>query len=233
MIEEHLQYLRQCGDYSKATAANARAWLKRFEAFCGDRCPSELRAADLALWHKELAWTPGPSGKLYSQSSVNQAVGAVRRFYRWALVEGRVKVDPSEGLVTRAAKRTRSNRLDLAPSQARKLLSSPNVETPVGIRDRAIFGILLETGVSRQACAGIDLAHLQLDTGALLTRGRGQLVHSLSEGLLADIERYLREARPLLLQGTHPAIFLSTSGERITAGAIQQQLRHHRQLQGL
>lgn len=233
MIEEHLQYLRECGDFSQATAASAQAWLRRLETFCGDRCPSELHAADLVAWHRELTWTPGPGGKLYSESSVNQAVGAVRRFYRWALAEGRVKVDPTGDLVTRVAKRTRGNRLELSPSQARKLLSSPSAETPVGIRDRAIFGILLETGASRQACANIDLGHLQLDTGALLTRGRSQRVHSLSDGLLADIERYLREARPLLLRRPGPALFLSSSGDRIKAGSIQQTLRHHRKLQGL
>lgn len=234
MIDEHLKALRRRGSgYSKATAASAEAWLRRFGTFCGDRCQSQLRAADLVAWQKELTWTPGPRGKLYSESSIFQAVGAVRRFYRWALAEERIKSDPTGSLVTRAAKPARSNRLELSPTEARKLLGATSLDTPAGIRDRAIFGVLLETGISRPACAGIDLGHLQLDTGALLTRGRSQQIHSLSPGLLADIERYLREARPLLLNLANSALFLNSNGDRISAGSIQQTLRHHRQLTNL
>lgn len=232
MIEDHLQALRRDGA-SKSTVGCAEVWLQHLWVFCRGRCPSELKSSDLVEWHKELTWIPGPSGKLYSRSSINQAVGAVRRFYRWALAAGRVKEDPTSKLMTRKAKPTRTNRLELSPTEARKLLASPSLETPAGIRDRAIFAILLETGISRPACAGIDLAHLQLDTGALLTKGRGQQIHSLSHGALADLERYLREARPLLLNATNPALFLNSHGDRISAGSIQQTLTRHRQLAGL
>lgn len=233
MIEDHLQALRDSPEYSKATVITAQVWLERFGAFCGDRCPSQLRPADLSAWHKELTWTPGPTGRLYSESTVNQAVGAIRRLYRWAIAEGRVKADPTGQLVTAAAKRTRSNRLQLSAAETRKLLASPSLETPSGIRDRVIFAILLETGISRPACSKIDLDHFQPDTGALLTRGRTQQIHSLSPGLIADIERYLREARPLLLKAKHRALFLNSNGDRVSAGSIQQSLRYHRQLCGI
>jgi integrase/recombinase XerD len=234
LIEEHLQALRRGREYSKATAITAQVWLKRLKAFCGDRCPSQLRPADLALWQKELTWTPGPSGKLYSENTINQAVGAVRRLYRWAIAEGRIKTDPTGPLaMTKVAKRSRSNRLQLSTTETRKLLASPSLETPAGIRDRVIFAIILETGISRPACSRIDLGHFQPDTGALLTKGRSQQIHSLSPGLVADIERYLREARPLLLKGTHRALFLNSNGDRVSGASIQQSLRYHRQLCGL
>jgi integrase/recombinase XerD len=232
VIEEHLRALRE-NKASKSTVQSAERWLQHFWVFCRGRCPSELKSSDLVAWHKELIWIPGPSGKLYSESSINQAIGAVRRFYRWALLNSHVQSDPTNELITRKAEPRRTNRLELTPAEARKLLASPSLETPAGIRDRAIFAVLLETGISRPACASIDLGHLQLDTGALLTRGRSQQIHSLSHGALADLERYLREARPLLLQASTPALFLNTNGDRISAGSIQQTLRHHRQLAGL
>ena len=232
MIGQHLQALRSDGA-SKSTVESAEAWLQNFWVFCRGRCPSKMKAKDLVAWHKELVWTPGPSGKLYSASSINCAVGAVRRFYRWALAEGRIETDPTGELVTRKAEPARSNRLELTPTEARKLLASTDLETPLGIRDRAIFGVLLETGISRPACAGIDLCHLHFETEALLTKGRRQQIHSLSAGLLADLGRYLREARPLLLSVRNPALFLNSNGDRVTGGSIQQALRRHRQLAGL
>ena len=113
------------------------------------------------------------------------------------------------------------------------MLGLLNPETPSGIRDRAIFAILLETGISRPACSRLDLGHFQADTGALLSKGRIQQIHSLSPGLVADIERYLRNARPLLLKGRHQALFLNSNGDRISGGSIQQSLRYYRQLAGL
>lgn len=232
MIDDHLQALRRDGA-SRSTIQSAESWLQHFWVFCRGRCPSELNSSDLVDWHKELVWIPGPSGKLYSEASINQAIGAVRRFYRWALANSRVQSDPTNELTTRKVESRRTNRLELRPTEARKLLASPSLETPAGIRDRAIFSVLLETGISRPACAGIDLGHLQLDTGALLTKGRSQQIHSLSHGTLADLERYLREARPLLLDLANPALFLNLNGDRISAGSIAQTLRHHRQLAGL
>src|SRR5690606_11411731 len=138
--------------------------------FCGDRDPAELKAKDLEQWQKHLAWNPGPSGKLYSEATVNLAVGAVRRFYRWLLAEGKITVNPTKTLFTPAARRIRSQKLTLEPRQLRKVFSLLEPDTPSGIRDRAVLGVLVETGISRSACSRIDRAHLCFDTGALLTR---------------------------------------------------------------
>lgn len=235
MTEEHLEFLKQSGDYSKETALRAAHWLKQFQAFCRahDKEPAELRTEDLEQWHKELSWTPGPKGKLYSQNSINQAVGAIRRLYRWSLAEGKLKADPSRTLVTPNVKNARCQKLEFTPSETRKLLSSPDLETPMGIRDRAILGILLETQASRKACSRIDVHHLCFDTGALLTKGRNQQIHSLSDGLNADLKRYLREARPLLLGDATQALFLNRFGNRISAPSVHQLFHHHRKLCGL
>ena len=222
MIEEHLQALESSSDYSKATISSARAWLTNFQTFCGDRDPSKLRTTDLEQWHKLLIWTPGPSGKLYSEGTVNQAVGAIRRFYRWGLAAGKLKESPTKTLLTRAAKKTRAQKLVLTNSQKRKILSTLDLTTPYGIRDRAVLGLLIEAKISRPACSRIDREHLCFDTGALLTKGRSQKIHSLDETLLSDLHRYLREARPLLLQEATQALFLDRYGNRLSGGSIQQ-----------
>lgn len=231
MIEDHLHSLRESG-YAKTTVAITESWLLQFAGFCGERDPLELSEADLVAWHKELTWTPGPSGKLYSPSTVNQAVGAVRRFYRWAVKEGKLSANPTVRLVTPAAERVKPRRV-FSVQEQRKLLACPDPGTPYGIRDRAILALLFETGISMGAVSRIDRAHLQFDTGALLTRGRTQRIHSLSEALLADIDRYLREARPLLVRHVDQALFLNSKGERMTEPSVRAVLKRHRTLCGL
>ena len=232
MIEGHLEKLRQSGDYSLATIKAALPWLLHFQEFCGARDPAELTSKDLEQWHKLLAWTPGPSGKLYSEATVNQAVGTIRRFYR-LLAEGELCRDPTETLVTPKAKSTRSFRLDLEPSQRRAVFASLVPDSPFGIRDRAVLGVLMETGISRPACSRIDKDHLCFDTGALLARGRKQTIHSLTEGLLADLHRYQRDARPLLVSDVTTAFFLDRNGNRLSPGSIGQVVNRARKIAGV
>lgn len=221
MIEDHLEDLRQ-QNYSKATINSAILWLLHFQEFCGGRDPAELKPKDLEQWQKQLTWTPGPSGKLYSEATVNQAVGAIRRFYRWLLAEGKMTSNPTETLFTPKAKQTRSQKLKLEPQELRKVFSLLEPDSALGIRDRAVLGVLVETGISRPACSRIDRDHLCFDTGALLTRGRTQQIHSLTDGLLADLQRYLRDARPLLVGDITPALFLDRKGNRLSGPAVQQ-----------
>lgn len=233
MISEHLEYLELSPEFSDSTVKTARKWLSKFGTFCGKKCPAEMSVRDLNQWHKAIIWTPGPSGKLYSEATTNQAVGAVRRFYRWGLAAGKLREDPTVELWTPKAKKVKRSPLELSPSDARKLLLSPDLDSPQGIRDRAILALLLETRISKNACSRIDIRHLQFDTGALLTKGRYRKIHSLSDGVLADIERYLQEARPLFVTAIDPALFLNRNGSRLSGPSVQQTLNQHRKNCGL
>lgn len=219
MISEYLESLRREGRLSKTTVAINESWLKHFQAWCADRDPIALKAKDLLDWRQALTWTPGSSGKLYSENTVNQAILVVRGFYRWAVSEDRIESDPAAGLKVRGVPRQPKPRLN--SDQMRKLLASPNLDTPPGIRDRAILGLVLGPCLSHGACSRLDLGHVALDTAALLASGRRGGVHSLSDGLCADLERYLSEARPLLALPSSPeAFFLNSKGRRMSPESI-------------
>lgn len=232
LLSEHLEALEQGGRYSVTTISLTSTWLLKFEAFLGSKSPTELKVKDLEDWNRLLAWTPGPTGKLYSENTINQAVGSIRRFYRWLLAEGRIKTNPAQTLQTKKAKIVKPKREYLA-SEIRELLGSPDLGTASGIRSRALLGVLLETKASHRACSGLDLGHLCFDTETLLTKGRQQKIHALSFGLLADLKRYLQESRPLLIQAPTQALFLNKKGERLSKESVNQVLLIHRRHCGL
>jgi site-specific recombinase XerD len=219
LISEYLEELRRQGRLSKTTVAITEGWLKRFEAWCAGRDLAALKAKDLYDWRQSLAWTPGPSGKLYSESTVNQGVLAVRAFYRWTLSQGRMKVDPAAVLKVRAVPRQPKPRL--SGNQMRKFMPSPDLDTPLDIRDRAILGLNLGLGLAHGAISQLELDHIALDTGALIASGRRGGVYSLWDGLCADLERYLKEARPLLTCADSPeAFFLNNKGQRMSNESV-------------
>jgi integrase/recombinase XerD len=233
VISEYLEELRREGRLSKATVAINEGWLNRFEAWCAGRDLAALKARDLQDWRQSLAWTPGPSGKLYSESTVNQAILAVRALYRWALLQGHLKSgDPAAALKVRAVRRQSKPRL--SGDQMRKLLASPDLDTPLGIRDRAILGLVLGLELSHSAISRLELGHVALDTGALLASGRRGGVYSLWDGLCADLERYLKEARPLLARtGSPEAFFLNSKGQRMSTESVWGLLDRARYRAGL
>lgn len=100
MIRAYLEALEARG-YAKASVTAAKTWLERLERQFPGRL-TELKPADLTAFQQRLRWQPGPGGKLYAENSVNQAVDAVRRFYRWAVDTGLMAKDPSGHLVTSA-----------------------------------------------------------------------------------------------------------------------------------
>lgn len=222
MLEAYLQ--DRANHYSVSTLNVHEGWLRRLSER-GEL--TALTAAELAAWRADLTWKPGPSGRLYSEQTANQAVGAIRAFYRWALARGYVRCDPAASLKMRSVKSAPRPPLAASREAARRLLDSPDPYTAAGIRDRALLGLLLETGISYQACARLDLDNLQTDVAVLLSEGRKRQLYSLSDGLVGDLERYLDEARPAVLRDPE-ALFLNSHGRRLQSGSMRQIVRRHR-----
>ena len=224
LTDRYLEHLEALKRYSPTTLHINRKWLNLFEVFWGEDELLALSAEDLTDWYQHLTWNPNSQGKLYAENTVNQAVAVIRRFFDWMVCEGLLNENPAGHLKLRAS---RGRRKYLTMEQRRRLLKEPDLDRPTGIRNRAVIAVILETRISRACCSRIDLADLQLDTGALLTRGRKRKIHCLSEGLLTDLERYLDFARPLLAQAPDPALFLDRFGDRLSGAAIQSMIRSY------
>lgn len=228
MIEPYLECLQEQG-YSPATVAATRRWLRHLQAFLklNGRELMSCKESHLTDYQRSLAWAPSHAGKLYAENSVNQAVDAVRRFYRWAHAEGLLAKDLAAHLRTRRV--PPRPRRELTVAEARQLLAQPNVATFGGARDRAILGLIIEAQVAYPALARLDLTHFQPDTGALWVSGRRSGVVSLSESLTDDLVAYLRKWRPAVAIKDEAALFVSAHGRRMTPGAFAAIVRTHAQ----
>ncbi len=216
MISEFVQHLERKG-YSKTTVDISRKWLEHFTArFPGP--PDQLKPSDLTRYQKLLGWEPGPSGKLYSENTQSQAIGVIRAFFRWCVDQDHLKKSPADHLKTRAV--PKKERSYLTTVQARKLLALPDLDTSMGLRDRAVLGLIIEEQASPAALARLDLTDFQPDTGAVLLKGRRRRIVSLGPGLQTDLERYIRIGRAGTAQPHEEALFISRSGTRFNKPGI-------------
>lgn len=224
MIADFLEYL-SFKNYAKNTVEISRKWLEHFS----ERYPQplhQLKDSDLTNYHQSLRWEPGKRGKLYSENTANQVVGVLKSYFRWCVEQGHLKRSPLEHIVTRRV--PAKEKAILTTSQARTLLRLPDLNTPLGLRDRAALALILEVKASSRALSRLNLTDFQTDTGAVLLKGRKRRIVSLSSGLQADLERYIRLGRAGYAQPSEEALFVSRFGRRMCLGGFQQLLRRYR-----
>ena len=115
----------------------------------------------------------------------------------------------------------------LKPAEVAALLDRIPAETPLALRDRALFEVAYACGLRAEELVTLDTHDLDFDSETVRVQGKGgrtRLV-PLGEHAQAALERYLARARPALV-GTapQPALFVSKSGRRLSTSDVRRRL---------
>ena len=149
-------------------------------------------------------------------SSANRRLAVLRRFYRHLL-----RTDPSRGDPTRrlsTAKRSQRFPKTLSEAQVDALLAAPDVDTPLGLRDRAMLELMYASGLRVSELVTLHTLRVGLDQGVVQIVGKGDKERLVPMGEAARewITRYLREARPTLANGRAlDALFITARRESL------------------
>jgi integrase/recombinase XerD len=132
-------------------------------------------------------------------SSVNRRLSVFKRYFRWALREFRITDDPT--LKMGAARQPMRVPKTLSEAQVESLLAAPNVDTPLGLRDRAMLELMYASGLRVSELVGLKTVHVGWNEAALRVTGKGSKERLLPFGEEAHawLTRYLQQARPVLL----------------------------------
>jgi len=134
-----------------------------------------------------------------SPRSVAREVAAIRGFYRFLVLERRLEHSPADDLQPPRAWPALPTFLSLEEVDA--LLAAPDVSTPLGLRDRAMFELLYATGMRVSELVGVRAADLHLSEHYLTCIGKGskERLIPIGEQAAAWVTRYQRESRPVLV----------------------------------
>lgn len=101
-----------------------------------------------------------------------------------------------------------------------KFLGNIELDTPFGTRDRTLFELIYSCGLRVSEAVELELSQLHLKEGLIRTRGKGdkERLIPLGDEALRWLQRYLNEARPLLLKGPSrlDRVFLNNRGEGLS-----------------
>lgn len=162
-----------------------------------------------------------------SPRSIARALAAVRGFYEHLVIAGERVDNPAVNLLPPKLWRTLPN--VLSEEEVEALLAAPDTNTPLGLRDRAMFELLYATGLRVSELVGLKLPQLRLDVGFLVAFGKGSKERVVPVGEQAEhwVKRYLREVRPELAAGRHQAVFVNHRGGEMTRMGFWKILRKH------
>lgn len=216
-----------------------------------------LSANTLAAYRRDLTlyaqWLAGASGKAVDASSetdllayasarhaasratsANRRLTVFKRYFRWALREHRLSADPT--LRLQSARQPLRVPKTLSEAQVEALLAAPGIETPLGLRDRAMLELMYASGLRVSELVTLKTVYLGLAEGALRVSGKGGKERLVPFGEEAHgwLRRYLAEARAAILAGqASDALFVTARGGAMTRQAFWGLVKKYARIAGI
>jgi len=138
--------------------------------------------------------------KLESRTVARHLV-TLRNFFRFALTQDLITVDPALNLESPKIRRSLPGYLRL--EEIERLLAQPDDKTPIGLRDRAMLDVLYSTGLRVSELIGLRVMDLDRAVGCVRCIGKGdkERVVPLGKAAQGALTVYLAQFRPGLAAG--------------------------------
>lgn len=229
-IDRFLEQLWLHDGLSDNTRASYRTDLQQYATWLGKQ-QLDLLSAGRSELLDYLAWR---MERGYKASSTARLLSVVRRFYAQLLEHGDIAEDPSALIEMPKVGRSLPDTLTEADVEA--LLAAPDIDEPLGLRDRCMLEVLYASGLRVSELVGLALDEVSVRQGVVRVMGKGskERLVPLGEQALDWLERYLLQGRPLLLGAQAcDVVFPSRRGQQMTRQAFWHRIKQHAQTAGI
>lgn len=146
-------------------------------------------------------------------SSISRRLIAVKIFCRFCFQQGILTEDVSA--LIEAPKKWQYLPTVLNRRNVETLLSMPDAEDPLALRDRAILELFYATGLRVSELVGLRMEDVHLDVGYLRCFGKGSKERIVPIGSYAGqaLDEYIRTLRPQLVDRSSNRLFVSRTGK--------------------
>jgi integrase/recombinase XerD len=161
-------------------------------------------------------------------SSAARMLSSMKRFYRHALRERHIDVDPTLDIAS--PKLPRALPKTLTEQHVERLLGAPDVALPLGVRDRAMLETLYATGLRVSELVTLKTGQVSHDMGLVRVLGKGskERLVPLGEEALHWVKRYVAEGRAQLLKGRLvDDLFVTAHGAAMTRQAFWHLIKRY------
>ena len=215
LIQEFSDYLRIEKRNSPHTVSAYRRDLSRFSAeLAGQKVDSVTTAniRDFLISLREQGLSP---------ASVARSLSSIKSFFKYLCQDKQFQDNPAEILET--PKRWRKLPDVLSSEDVDNLLKCPDLESVLGLRDKAMLEILYASGLRVSELINLQVSQLDMQVGYLRTLGKGSKERIVPIGAMAKraVENYILNSRPALVSsrkdgGKSEQLFVTRRGRGMT-----------------
>ena len=220
-------YLRHLEVERRMAANTLEAYGRDLARLCAHARAHDRHPADLGRPDLEHLVRDAMAGGL-SPTSTARLVAAIRGFYRFLHVSGRLARNPADDLQAPRTLSALPKFLSLEEVDA--LIAAPDPTSPRGIRDRTMIEVLYATGLRVSELVGLRVADVHVDEGYVRCIGKGgkERVVPLGDSAADWVRRYVRETRPQLIRGrTAGWLFVNARGGGLSRVGFWKILKEH------
>ncbi|MDP3508372.1 MAG: tyrosine recombinase XerC [Candidatus Melainabacteria bacterium] len=162
----------------------------------------------------------------YSRPTVARKISAIRSFYRYLRREQLIDEDPSKQV--RGPKLTRRLPACLDKEEIVRLLMSPDTNSVLGARDRALMEVLYATGMRVSELCGLRVQDYNQEGMEMRVLGKGgkERVVLLNQSAHNWLKKYLSETWSKLAEGRTPQaehpLFVSRQATRLSSRSVHR-----------
>lgn len=230
LIGEFLDAIWMEKGLSANTQESYRRDLSQFALWLAG-CGGDLISADAALIQDYL------NNRLQAQLSSRTAarfLSCLRGFYRYLLRENRLSENPL-ALIDNP-KLSPSLPKSLTEADVEALLAAPDTDDPIGLRDRTMLEVLYACGLRVSELVGLTMSQVNLRQNVVRVMGKGskERLIPMGEEAATWLQRYFREARPILLNNLpDEVVFPSSRAQPMTRQTFWYRIKHWASVAGI
>ncbi len=171
----------------------------------------------------------------YSKSTTARKLATLRSFYKFCVRRNFIESNPLTSI--RMPKQDKRLPKFLEVEEVTRLLQTPDDNTLLGARDRAMLEVMYSTGIRVSELVDLNIDDVDFDGQIVSIRGKGKKQRNSPIGptALGAIQRYteMRKADPRNASFDAIAMFVNKHGQRLSTRSVRRKLDKYLQIAGL
>ncbi len=218
-LQDFLNYLRIERNLAKNTQEAYMDDLADFWAFLHvhkTQDPAEVDHRLLTDYARDL------KQRKMAETSVARHFSSLRAYYKFLIMEGFIEKDPTQFLDSPRLPASLPKILNVEDIEL--LLNAIDIDSPLGLRDRALFELMYAAGMRVSEVCDLTIEQILVDEDLILVRGKGNKERIVPLGGEAKkwLSEYLEHGRPSLKKGYYNEgiLFLNNRGKPLQRKGI-------------
>ncbi len=171
-----------------------------------------------------------------SDNSIIRMTSSLRQFHQFLRQEKITTQDVMQSVDT--PKKAETLPKVMSTKEVELLLETPDIETEIGLRDRAILEVMYATGLRISELINLKMDELHLTMGFMQTVGKGNKERILPIGGMAVhfLNEYLEDSRPIFesrAKDSSPFVFLNSRGKGLSRQGVWKNIKKLVQIAGI